>query len=115
MPMPSMRRSPIPTVRLASHWLAVLLVSAPVITLAQTTPAVSTIVAFSSSQPNAAPVRGPDGALYGTTSVASSTTGGLIYRAEVDGTAIVTLHQLTINEGYSPVGGLTLGSDRQLY
>jgi uncharacterized repeat protein (TIGR03803 family) len=115
MPMPSTRRSPIPTVRLASHWLAVLLVSAPVITLAQTTPAVSTIVAFSSSQPNAAPVRGPDGALYGTTSVASSTTGGLIYRAEVDGTAIVTLHQLTINEGYSPVGGLTLGSDRQLY
>ena len=97
----------------ASHWLAVLLVSAPVIALAQTTPAVSTIVAFSSSQPNSAPVRGPDGALYGTTSVASSATGGLIYRAEVDGTAIVTLHQLTISEGYSPVGGLILGSDGQ--
>jgi len=35
---------------------------------------VSTIVAFSSSQPNAAPALGPDGALYGTTSVASSVT-----------------------------------------
>ena len=72
-------------------------------------------MAFSNSQPNAAPVRGPDGALYGTTSAASSIVGGLIYRAEVDGTAIVTLHQLTINEGYSPVGGLVLGSDGSLY
>jgi len=115
MPMPSTCRFPIPTLRLASRWLALLLVSAPGIALAQTTPAVSTIVAFSSSQPNSAPVRGPDGALYGTTSVASSVTGGLIYRAEVDGTAIVTLHQLTINEGYSPVGGLILGSDGRLY
>ena len=115
MPMPSTRRFPIPTFRLAGHWLALLLVSAPGIALAQTTPAVSTIVAFSSSQPNSAPVRGPDGALYGTTSVASSATGGLIYRAEVDGSAIVTLHQLTINEGYSPVGGLILGSDGRLY
>lgn len=113
--MPSLRRFPSPTFRRAGRLLAVLLVSAPVVAFAQTTPAISTIVAFSSSQPNSAPVRGPDGALYGTTSAASSITGGLIYRAEVDGSEIVTLHQLTINEGYSPVGGPIVASDGRLY
>jgi uncharacterized repeat protein (TIGR03803 family) len=113
--MPSTRRFPYPNLRLAGRALAVLLMSAHTLALAQTTPAVSTIVAFSSSQPNAAPALGPDGALYGTTSAASSVTGGLIYRARPDGTEIVTLHQLTINEGYSPVGGLVLGSDGRFY
>lgn len=113
--MPSTCRFPSPVFHRSAYWLAALLLAAPAVATAQTSPTVSTIVAFSGSQPTASPVRGPDGALYGTTTVASSLTGGLIYRAELDGTAIESLHQLTINEGYSPVGGLVLGSDGSLY
>ena len=113
--MPSTRPIPFPTIRQPGRWLAVLLLSGPAAAIAQTSPAVSTIVAFSNSQPTSAPVRGPDGALYGTTSTATSITGGLIYRAELDGRSVVTLHQLSVNEGYSPVGGLVLGSDGRLY
>jgi uncharacterized repeat protein (TIGR03803 family) len=110
--MPSTRRSPSVTAR---RTLAVLLLAGPSLALGQSAPAVSTIVSFSSSQPSSMPVRGPDGALYGTTAVASSVTGGLIYRAAPDGSAITTLHQLAISEGYSPFGGLILGSDGRLY
>ena len=48
---------------------------------AQTSPAVSTIVAFSLSNPVGNLVQGADGALYGVGSPATSITGGVIYRA----------------------------------
>ncbi len=79
------------------------------------TAAVSSIVAFSGSSTTAGPIVGTDGALYGTTSIASATTGGLIYRAAVDGSEIRTIHQLKLTEGYTPSGGLLLGSDDRLY
>ena len=85
----------------------------PVHGFAQT--AVSTLVAFSGSQPAATPVLGPDGALYGTTSTANVVTGGLIYRLAANGSGIDTLYQLRIEDGYSPFGGLLLGSDDRLY
>lgn len=113
--MPSTRRFLSLSFRQSVRSLALLLLAGPTVALAQTSPAVSTIVSFSSSQASSAPVRGPDGALYGTSSVSSSVTGGLIYRAAVDGTSIETVHQLKVDEGYSPIGGLILGSDGRLY
>lgn len=80
-----------------------------------TTPAVSTLVAFSGSQSYASPVRGPDGALYGTTATINFVTGGLIYRFDRTSTRIETIHQLRVEDGYSPFGGLTLASDGLLY
>jgi len=100
---------------LAGHLLPALLLASPVVALAQTTPQISTIVAFSGSQPGGAPVRGPDGALYGTTAVVTAVTGGLIYRAAVDGSSMRTLYQIRITEATNPVAGLMLGSDGLLY
>ena len=113
--MPSTRALSFPTFRWPVRWLAVLLLSGHAAAIAQTSPVASTIVAFSNSQPNSAPVRGPDGALYGTTSTATTVNGGLIYRVELDGRSVVTLHQLVAEEGYSPIGGLVRGSDDRLY
>lgn len=97
--------------RLDVRLLAVLLVMAwPAVSPAQTT-AVSTIAAFSGSRASAGPVLGPDGALYGTTSASTSITGGLLYRLEADGSAIRTLYQFKVTDGFSPVGGLLLGSE----
>lgn len=92
-----------------------LLSLAPVIALAQAAPAVSTIVAFSGSQATANAVLGPDGALYGTTSASSIVTGGLVYRAEADGSSVRTIYQFSLSDGLSPVAGLLLGSDGRLY
>ncbi len=100
---------------LARHLLLALLVAGPATALAQSAPAISTIVAFSGSQPGGAPVRGPDGALYGTTSVVTAFAGGLIYRAAADGSSMQTIYQLKITEGANPVAGLLLGSDGLLY
>lgn len=100
---------------LARHLLLALLAAGPVAALAQSTPAISTIVAFSGSQPGGAPVRGPDGALYGTTSVVTAFAGGLIYRAAADGSSMRTIYQLRITEAANPVAGLLLGSDGLLY
>ena len=79
------------------------------------TPVVSPLVAFSGSQTSASPVLGPDGALYGTTSTVNTVTGGLIYRLAVDGSKVETLYQLKLDDGYSPLAGLLLGSDDRLY
>jgi uncharacterized repeat protein (TIGR03803 family) len=83
--------------------------------LAQSTPAVSSLVAFSGSQTNAAPVVGLDGALYGTTATSNVVTGGLVYRLEANGSAIRTIYQLRIGDGYSPFSGLLARSDGWLY
>jgi uncharacterized repeat protein (TIGR03803 family) len=101
--------------RLARAWSFVLLAVTPVVALAQATPELSTIVAFSGSQVSSNAVLGPDGALYGTTSAVSIVTGGLIYRAEADGSSVQTIYQLTPNDGLSPVAGLLLGNDNLLY
>ncbi len=82
---------------------------------AQTTPAVSTIVAFSLSNPVGNLVKGADGALYGVASPATSITGGVIYRATVDGSDVSTLYQLKADDAVSPAGGLVLASDGLLY
>lgn len=111
--MPETPRTPQP--RLAPAALLMLLAAAPLAALAQSTPAISTIVAISGSQPGSAPVRGTDGALYGTTSVVTFVTGGLIYRATPDGRSMGTLYQLKPTDGANPVGGLLLASDRLLY
>jgi uncharacterized repeat protein (TIGR03803 family) len=95
--------------------LGLLLATGPAVAAAQAVPAISTIVAFSGSQPANAPVRGPDGALYGTTSVVTAFTGGLIYRAAADGSKMETVYQFKITEAVNPVAGLLLGSDRLLY
>ncbi len=81
----------------------------------QAVPAVSTVVAFSLSNPVGNIIKGPDGALYGTSSAGTSITGGLIYRATVDGADVRTLYQLLPEDGVAPGAGLTLGSDGLLY
>jgi uncharacterized repeat protein (TIGR03803 family) len=82
---------------------------------AQTTPAVSTIVAFSLSNPVGNLVQGADGALYGVTSAATSVAGGVIYRTTPDGSDVRTLYQLKADDALAPAGGLVLASDGLLY
>jgi uncharacterized repeat protein (TIGR03803 family) len=86
-------------------------------TMAQgTTPAVSTVVAFSFSNPAGNIIRGADGALYGAASSATSAAGGIVYRTTADGSSVSTIYQLDgRNDGISPQAGLTLGSDGMLY
>jgi uncharacterized repeat protein (TIGR03803 family) len=91
------------------------LVLAPIVAHAQATPAVSTVVAFSGSVPIGNLVKGADGALYGVTSTSTSVTTGLVYRATVDGTSVVTLHQIKPEEALNPQAGLVLASDNKLY
>ena len=114
--MPSLR---LPPLRAPSHAtccrLLALLAASPALVLAQATPAVSTLAAFSGSQTSSAPVKGPDGALYGTTAQTSFVAGGLIYRLAANGSSITTVYQLKPVDGYSPLGGLLLGSDKLLY
>jgi uncharacterized repeat protein (TIGR03803 family) len=95
--------------------LFALLAAWPAAVLAQATPAVSTLAAFSGSQSSSGPIRGPDGALYGTTAQTSFVAGGLIYRLTPNGSSITTVYQLKPTDGFSPLGGLLLGSDRLLY
>lgn len=99
----------------ARRWLLACLAACPAVAMAQGTPAVSTLVAFSGSQPASTPVRGPDGALYGASATTNVVTGGLIYRLAADGSKIDTIYQLRIEDGYSPFGGVVLGSDGRLY
>jgi uncharacterized repeat protein (TIGR03803 family) len=115
--MPSMRLvDSVPFVRLARVLLSAGLLTAPIVSFGQaTTPAVSTVVAFSASIPNGGLVVGADGALYGTTASTSTVTGGLVYRATVDGSSVKTLVQLQNNEAYAPNAGLLRGSDGLLY
>lgn len=82
---------------------------------AQTTPAISTIVAFSLSNPIGNVIMGTDGALYGAASPATSITGGVIYRVTVDGSEVRTLYQLKPEDAFSPAGGLVQASDGLLY
>jgi len=110
---PTLRRPRFRT--LVRPLFAVLLATGPMVVAAQTVPAISTIAAFSGSQPSNAPVRGPDGALYGTTAVVTAFASGLIYRAAADGTKIETVYQFAITQAANPVGGLLLGSDGLLY
>ncbi|NJD32666.1 MAG: hypothetical protein FIB04_12365 [Gammaproteobacteria bacterium] len=115
MPLPRLFESPVAAC-LVRVLLPVALSCAPVASFGQSaTPAVSTIVSFYASVPNGGMVLGPDGALYGTTSSASTVTGGLVYRAAVDGSSVTTLYQLSNNEAYSPKSGLLLAGDGLLY
>ena len=86
------------------------------LTTAHADPAISALVAFYPSTPTGNLVRAPDGALYGTSSYVSTVAGGVIYRLAIDGSSIETVYQLSPdNDGLSPAGGLTLGSDGMLY
>jgi len=114
--MPSTSRPIRTVVRTARLCLVALVAVVPAAAFAQTTtPAVSTLAAFSGSQAYSTPVRGPDGALYGTTATLNFITGGLIYRLAADGSKIETLYQLKVDDGYSPFGGLLLASNSKLY
>lgn len=114
--MPPSSRSPFAVVaRRACLGLLALLAAWPAVSPAQTNPVISTLAAFSGSQTYSGPVRGPDGALYGVTSLSSFVSGGLVYRLAVDGSRIETIYQLKPEDGYNPYGGLLLGSDGLLY
>lgn len=113
---PTSRLMPRAVAPAASRCLLALIAALPAAAFAQSsTPAVSTLAALSGSQTYAAPVRGPDGALYGVTSTINIVTGGLVYRLAVDGSKIETLYQMKVEDGYSPFGGLLLASDGKLY
>jgi len=77
---------------------------------AQTTPAVSTVVAFSLSNPVGNVVKGEDGALYGT-ALPVTASGGLVWRSTVDGSDVRTLYQFTADDALSPGAGLMLASN----
>jgi len=112
--MPTMRLTlSSPSVRLFRSLASLTLLMAPFLTHAQS--AVSTVVAFSSTDPNGGIVVGGDGGYYGTTSSSSTVTGGLIYRTSTDGTQVKTIYQLSNTEAYAPLAGLLVGSDAVLY
>jgi len=104
----------------ARPWLSLVLLSLSAVPLAagaqNATSAVSTVLAFSASTPSGNIILGSDGALYGVTYTSSSVvTGGLVYRASLDGASVTTLHQFVSGEGVSPRGGLLLASDGYFY
>ena len=62
-------------------------------------------------------VEGPDGNLYGTTSAGggpSSSGYGTVFKLTKDG-VLTSLHSFKLVDGAGPSGGLTLGSDGNLY
>jgi uncharacterized repeat protein (TIGR03803 family) len=96
--------------------LGALFLCVPAVHAQSAAPAVSTVVAFSVSNPTGNLLLGSDGALYGVVTPATSITGGLVYRAAADGSAISTIYQLSpLDDGFTPSAGLTLGSDGMLY
>lgn len=101
--------------RLSQAVLSAWLLTASVAALAQATPAVSTVFAFNGSIPNGGILRGPDGGLYGTSASNTLVSGGLVYRTTVDGSAVTTIHQMGIDDGYGPKAGLLEASDGLLY
>jgi len=115
--MPTMRPIlSIPPVRQLRALACASLLIAPFVAHGQAAaPAVSAIVAFSASEPNGGIVVGADGGLYGTTSAATSVTGGLIFRSSADGSAVKTIYQMSTSEAYAPLAGLLVGSDGLLY
>ena len=109
--------SRLPARAAALHVLPYLLalLACPAAVLAQTTPAVSSIVSFSGSTAANTPVFGDDGSLYGVNSVGGVVTSGLIYRLAINPPAITTQYQIQNTQGFAPVGGLLAGSDGLLY
>lgn len=113
---PTSRPMPRAVVAVARRCLLALIGALPAAAFAQSSsPAVSTLAAFSGSQTYATPVLGPDGALYGVTSTVNVVTGGLVYRLAVDGSKIETVYQMKVADAYSPFGGLLLATDGKLY
>jgi uncharacterized repeat protein (TIGR03803 family) len=64
--------------------------------------------------PNAALVKGPDGAFYGTTMNGGSFSVGTVFRIDVQG-AFETLHHFIADEGGFPMAALAVGRDGWLY
>ena len=104
--MPSQSRPQ--SLAVARRWLVTLLAAWPALAFAQSSPAISTVVAFSGSQPASAPVRGPDGALYGVTSIVNLVAGGLVYRLQPNGSGIET-HLIVSRAARSPSLNLESG------
>lgn len=66
--------------------------------------------------PEAAPVFGPDGRLYGTCSSGGSNNGGTLWRVNPDGSAFTVLrHFQSAMDGSRPVGSPLFGPDGRLY
>jgi uncharacterized repeat protein (TIGR03803 family) len=92
--------------------IALALVQSP----AWSAPAVSTVLSLSGSRTLGGVVLGPDGDLYGASSITiGGQAGGLVFKVEADGGSVSTLYQLGENDGVSPQTGLLLGSDGILY
>jgi uncharacterized repeat protein (TIGR03803 family) len=67
-------------------------------------------------QPMAAPVEGPDGALYGTTYFGGGASAGVIYRVGKDGNGYTIIHRFTNSvSGQNPPAQLLAGQDGRLY
>ncbi len=68
------------------------------------------------------PVQGPDGFLYGVTSLGGPNNAGVLFKASLDGKSVVQLHAFaglgllgTNNGGANPKGALLYGPDGNLY
>jgi len=68
---------------------------------------------------NGALVQGPNGNLYGMTFGGGTAKVGTIYEISTDGSSYTILHNFAdgsvVNDGQSPNGALTVGSDNNLY
>lgn len=66
--------------------------------------------------PGSGLVQGADGSFYGTTMQGGAANQGTVYKLSADGSKLSVLHSFSGgSDGASPVGGLLLGSDNNLY
>jgi len=88
---------------------------------------VTTLVAFSNAAgdahyPNAAPIQGADGFLYGTTAYGGQLGGGVVYKVALNGTRFSIVHHFDATassavhtDGNVPISPLMRASDGNLY
>lgn len=69
----------------------------------------------SGSYPNATPLIGLDGRLYGSTLYGGAVGAGTLYRVERDGSGFVVLHDFSGSDGSQPIGGLAQDESGVLY
>ncbi|HSS44360.1 MAG TPA: choice-of-anchor tandem repeat GloVer-containing protein, partial [Thermoanaerobaculia bacterium] len=75
------------------------------------------LVFFNSAglSPEARLIQGTDGNLYGTIPYSRANGYGTIFKIDINGTTLTTLHSFAYSDGAYPWGGLIQGSDGKLY
>ena len=78
-------------------------------------PALVAMLSPAAIAPYAGLIRGPGGALYGTTLGGGASNAGTVFTVNADGTGLAVLASFSDATGASPLSALVLGSDGSLY